>query len=160
MGESRPEPGIVRQLWQTPEAQLAVRGGFLNALWEFGHSRFYADHDGSWSYLAWTRLHCTAGDVLILLAAFELVSLVFGTRAWVATRRRVASAMFVGIGFGYTVFSEWWNTTVRGAWQYADSMPQLLGVGLLPSAQWLVIPSLILWQLRSATQARCGTPES
>jgi len=43
------------------------------------------------------------------------------------------------------VFSEWLNTAVRASWAYAPSMPivPLLGVGLAPFLQWLLLPPLV-----------------
>jgi len=57
------------------------------------------------------------------------------------------------IGFTYTVFSEWLNTEVRGSWAYADIMPVLpvIGTGLTPLLQWIVVPIFALrWARRGA----------
>ncbi|MFN0164218.1 MAG: hypothetical protein ACKVQQ_23525 [Burkholderiales bacterium] len=53
----------------------------------------------------------------------------------------------VASGVGYTVFSEWLNTTARGSWTYADTMPVLpiLDVGLTPVLQWVVVPCAAFW---------------
>jgi hypothetical protein len=50
------------------------------------------------------------------------------------------------VGLGYTVFSEWLNVEVREAWAYAEAMPRLplLGTGLAPVLQWLILPPLAL----------------
>jgi hypothetical protein len=50
----------------------------------------------------------------------------------------------------YTVFSEWLNVSVRGSWEYAAAMPEVLGIGLSPLFQWLVVPGLALFLLRAA----------
>lgn len=51
-------------------------------------------------------------------------------------------------GAGYTIFSEWMNTTVLRSWTYSSAMPTIdLGgfeIGLSPLAQWVVIPPLAL----------------
>ena len=51
-------------------------------------------------------------------------------------------AATLAIGVGYTVYSEWLNTTVRKAWAYSELMPTLpmLGTGLSPLLQWLIVP--------------------
>jgi hypothetical protein len=55
-------------------------------------------------------------------------------------------------GVGYTIFSEWANTSVRQGWQYSALMPTLkLGsvvIGLSPLAQWIVLPPLALYLAR------------
>jgi hypothetical protein len=57
------------------------------------------------------------------------------------------AAAAVALGVGYTVFSEWLNTAVRSGWAYSDLMPvvPILGTGLSPLAQWLVVPLAAFW---------------
>jgi hypothetical protein len=54
--------------------------------------------------------------------------------------------MALSIGVGYTIFSEYLNTVIRRSWTYAELMPTLplLGIGLAPMAQWVVVPSASL----------------
>lgn len=54
------------------------------------------------------------------------------------------------IGIGYTVYSEWVNTAVRKTWQYSNLMPTLpvLGTGLSPFIQWLIVPSIAFLAVR------------
>jgi len=46
----------------------------------------------------------------------------------------------------YTIFSEWMNTVWRESWAYSAWMPlvPILGTGLSPLAQWVVIPAAAL----------------
>jgi hypothetical protein len=127
-----------------PELSVIGWGFPVNAAWEFAHSPLYADWDQAWTYLLWTRLHCTIGDVMILLGAFWLTSLVFGTRRWMGTRYG-AAFVFVVLGVGYTSWSEWFNTSIRSSWGYAATMPVIAGIGLTPVLQWMLLPPLILW---------------
>jgi hypothetical protein len=48
------------------------------------------------------------------------------------------------LGAAYTVFSEWLNIDIRRSWSYTAAMPvfPLLGTGLTPLLQWLVVPGL------------------
>ena len=48
------------------------------------------------------------------------------------------------LGAAYTVFSEWLNINIRRSWSYTDAMPvlPLLGTGLTPLLQWVVVPGL------------------
>lgn len=119
-----------------------------NLLWELAQSPLFADHAESWRYVAWTRLHCSVGDVLILLGAFWATAAVFGSRSWPVTRGREAASLFVGFGIAYTLWSEWFNTAVRAAWQYSPAMPRVLGIGLLPVLQWAVVPTLLIFLMR------------
>ncbi len=58
--------------------------------------------------------------------------------------------MLVALGLGYTVFSEWYNVYRAGAWAYAEAMPRVLGIGLTPLLQWLIVPVAMLMLVRRA----------
>ncbi|REJ65747.1 MAG: hypothetical protein DWQ31_17585 [Planctomycetota bacterium] len=137
-----------------PEVQLAVWGGLLHGVWEFLHSSFYTDHVRGLWYVVWTRLHCTVGDVMILVASFWLTSLAFRTRRWIRDRNLIAMLIFWMIGLGYTIFSEWFNTTISKTWQYAPSMPVLFGIGLTPILQWLIIPPTVMLLMRRLDRSK------
>lgn len=139
------------RLLQIPEAKLAVWGGLLNVLWEFGHSSLYTDHVRGLWYVVWTRQHCTGGDVMILVITFCVVSLLARSRSWVTEGSNWPRVLFVVGGFSYTVFSEWLNTTVRETWAYTDAMPQILGFGLSPLLQWIVVPPVVMCLMRRAS---------
>jgi hypothetical protein len=130
------------------ERVLALWGFLLNLAWEAGQTPLYEDAGRGLAYLAWTRLHCTAGDVLILLGAFWLTSLAFRGRRWFVRSGLLAPGLFVVLGVAYTAWSEWANTSLRDAWQYRPLMPTLFGIGLAPLLQWLVIPSILVLLLR------------
>lgn len=139
-----------RGFGRAPELSVIGWGLPLNTGWEFAHSPLYADWDREWTYLLWTRLHCSVGDVMILLGAFWFTSLAFGTRGWIGTTHR-AALLFIVLGVGYTAWSEWFNTSVRASWDYAPTMPVIGGIGLTPMLQWVLLPPLILWLSRPST---------
>jgi hypothetical protein len=138
----------VRTLRRFPELSLVVLGFGLNAVWEFLQSPLYADHGRDLEYLLRSRLHCAGGDTLILLFAFGVTSLASRSRQWLRDGRPWPTVLFVALGFAYTVWSEWFNTQVAFSWQYAESMPRILGIGVAPLAQWLTIPFLLALILR------------
>jgi len=138
-----------------PEIPLLFWGGLLNGVWEFLHSPLYTDHTRGLWYVIWTRLHCTVGDLMILLASFWISSLLSRTRFWMHTPKPLAVGVFFAIGLSYTTFSEWHNTTVARTWQYADAMPTVFGIGLSPILQWVVVPIILIVLLRR----RHGAPE-
>ena len=141
--------------WSAPELWVVLLGLPLNAAWEFAQSPLYADWDREWTYLLWTRLHCTIGDILILMGAFWLTSLVFRTRQWVGAKRG-AELLFVLLALGYTVWSEWYNVSVRASWGYTPAMPAIVGIGLAPMLQWLLLPPLTLWLLKRPRRSEGG----
>jgi len=137
--DQRLEAGGILAFRRAPEVRLAV-WGFL-----------YSDSNRGLGYLVWTRLHCTGGDVLILLAAFWATSLLFRTRSW-SGRGSLPAAVFVGLGLAYTVWSEIHNAQIVRTWAYAPNMPLLYGIGLAPLLQWLVIPTALVFLLRGGEQ--------
>jgi YHS domain-containing protein len=127
-----------------PELRVAGWGFATNALWEALQTPLYTDRGRGALYLVRTRIHCTVGDVLILLGCYAAVSLLWRDRHWIATRRIAPRVLFVMFGFGYTIFSEVLHTRWLESWAYAPEMPLLLGIGTAPLLQWIVIPSLLL----------------
>ena len=117
-------------------------------VWEILQLPFYTLWTtGTTQQKAFAVLHCAAGDAMIaglsLLAALAL----FGRPKWPhANAFRVYWTTLV-LGGGYTIFSEWLTTVVRGSWSYSELMPvlPLTGTGLAPLLQWLVVPPLALW---------------
>jgi hypothetical protein len=117
-------------------------------LWEFLHLPLYTLWDtGSVGEILFAIVHCTGGDLLIAAGALALAIIVFGQRQWPEQHfLRVAIAATV-LGLLYTLFSEWLNVDIRRTWAYKDSMPRLplLGTGLTPALQWLMVPTLGFW---------------
>lgn len=54
---------------------------------------------------------------------------------------------FTLLGVGITIAAEWLFTEVWSRWSYAELMPTLpvLGTGLTPVLQWLLLPPVIVW---------------
>lgn len=142
---------VVLASWRDlPEIRIALLAFVLNGVWEFLQSPLYADHARDVRYLLWTRLHCTVGDVFITLICFWVTSLLFGTRLWLREGRRAAAAVFVLLGFAYTVWSEWFNTRVALSWAYTSNMARILGIGIAPLLQWVAIPFVLTLVVRRA----------
>ena len=119
-----------------------------NLIWEFAHMPLYTLWEtGTPREIAFAAVHCTAGDVLIAASALLAALIVFGSSLWPEANYRLVGLATVLTGLGYTVFSEWLNIEVREAWAYSDLMPVIpvIGAGLSPIAQWIVLPIIALW---------------
>jgi hypothetical protein len=128
--------------WRFLALRYAPPLAVLSFLWEVSHLPLYTiAYEANFRAQAYAVLHCTAGDVLIGLTSLFLAALLFG-RSWPARGHGRVLVTAVVFGTGYTVFSEWLHTRITLAWQYTEAMPQLplLGTGLTPFLQWLVIP--------------------
>ena len=121
-------------------AWLAVTGLLLHGNWEWLQSPFYRDSSTSLERIVWFRLHCTLGDVLILLVSAAAVSAILRSTDWLARPRWGPIGLLTVIAILYTAFSERRNLTA-GAWSYSEWMPVIpwLGVGLAPLLQWLLL---------------------
>lgn len=136
------------------EVRIIGVGFLLSLVWETLQSPFYLDtFNASWSTLAYNRVHCSIGDVMILLAAYWITASVFGRR-WIDQGQRRGALMFMLLGFAYTLFSEHLNVYVRQSWAYSEWMPTLAGFGLVPLVQWIAVPALVV------RLARCGEAHS
>ena len=96
---------------------------------------------------AFAVFHCTIGDAMIaglsLLVALSFVA----QSTWPTSNVARVFWTSLVLGLGYTIYSEWLNTSVRRSWAYSDWMPVLpiLGTGLSPLMQWLIVPTLAHW---------------
>lgn len=129
---------------------LAVIAG-ANLLWEIAHLPLYTIwQTGGAAEIAFAVLHCTGGDVLIASSVLVVALVVVGRPDWPGGRFAAVATLTVGLGIGYTIFSEWLNIVVRRNWAYADLMPIVpwIGTGLSPLLQWFVIPTVALMAAR------------
>lgn len=132
-----------------PEFCIAVFSILLNWPWEFLQVPFCsgmptAEH---WEGIK-TCSRAALGDAVIMLVAYWAAAAVAG-RYWLLRPTVLSVAIFVGVGVAITVVIE--RLAVSGGWiatwAYSERMLMvpLLGIGLLPFMQWIVLPPLVLW---------------
>lgn len=138
-----------KEAWWQPWTALAAFGFLLHFVWELLQVPLYRDMSTMphWRGIL-TCASATLGDVVIQLSAYAVSALIARDSWWALGGRRRAMGVYVAIGLGATVVLEWVNVYVRGRWGYAPIMPQLLGIGLSPLAQWLVVPPVTVWLAR------------
>jgi hypothetical protein len=120
------------------------------ALWELGHAPLYTVWIDAGPAAAWSAaLHCTVGDAAIAFACSLATALLARAMPWFRRAHR-ADAVVVALGVTTTIAIEWISTRWLGRWAYREMMPvdPILGIGLSPLAQWIVVPVLALWTLR------------
>ena len=135
-----------RDAWTWIVVRFVPPFAAMNLAWEAAQLPLYDTWEREWRYQAFAVLHCTVGDVFIGLCMLMLA--LIATRAgrpetW---RIRRVTLVMIAISLAYTIFSEWMNTAVRESWAYSAWMPviPMLGAGLSPLAQWIVIPAAAL----------------
>lgn len=140
-----------RRITSLPELNVAIFSFLLNFVWEMWQIPFFADMPSGSHWLGvaiCTR--ATLGDAGISLFAFWVVAALARSRGWILRPSRRQTATFVLVGVAVTILFEALATGPLERWSYAPSMPTLplLGTGLLPLLQWILLPPLVLWFVR------------
>ncbi len=118
---------------------------FANLVWEFAQLPLYTIWwEGSPKDIIFAAVHCTGGDIVIATLSLLSALILVGHRGWPRERFGPVIVLTFLLGLAYTIFSEWLNTEIRGAWAYTNFMPRLplIGSGLAPLAQWMILPWL------------------
>ena len=106
------------------------------------------------------RALAAAGDAVIALLAFWAAALVAGSRRWLMQPSPRAWSTYLGLGIGATIALEWLATAVFERWRYGSAMPTLpwVGTGLVPLAQWILLPPLVVFLARGQLRGRAVRP--
>lgn len=140
-----------RGLWPVteipPEIPVAAVAFFLHFAWEILQAPAFvgmAELPHLAGILACAR--ATLGDVVITLGAFWATALAARSRLWIVSPSAGNLALFLAVGILVTVGLEYHATEIAGRWAYGEVMPvlPLLGTGLLPMLQWIVLPPVVL----------------
>jgi hypothetical protein len=146
----------------TPEWNVAVFALLLNFPWEVLQAPLFAGMAESAHFkVIKACAQASLGDMLIMLIAYGAVSLTARSRRWVLAPSKAQLMLFTAIGLAITAAIEWLAT--RGQWierwAYSQLMPvvPVVGIGLVPVVQWIVLPLLVLWFARRqlAGRAHC-----
>lgn len=157
----------LKRLLALPEANTLFFGALVNHPWELLQVPFFEGMSGAPHWQA-TKL-CSlaaAGDGALLLGAYWVTAAVARSRRWVLHPRLRDVLVLLLTGQALNALFEWLNTEVWQRWEYVAAMPTvpLLGTGLAPALQWLLLPPLVIWivgrQIRGelARQDRGGSP--
>jgi len=141
--------GDTNKLSNAPELHVVIVAFLLNFVWEQLQMPLFAGFDDTHYYQV--ILHCrkaTFGDVVISLVAFAGACLVTRSRNWISPMNKFGIAVFLAIGLVITIAFELLATGPLSRWQYGELMPTIMGVGLSPIAQWLILPLIQLWLVR------------
>jgi hypothetical protein len=138
----------INKILNAPELHISIFAFLLNFVWELLQMPLF----GEFSEFPYYQivLHCTkatSGDVVISLAAFAGACLITRSRMWIISMSKPGVVSFLAIGLVITVAFELLATGPLNRWQYGELMPMIpvIGVGVSPVAQWVVLPLLQLW---------------
>jgi len=101
-----------------------------------------------------TCTQASLGDGVISIVAYWSGVVTARSRNWIHAITVEPVMTYLAAGLVITIGMEWLATDVLDRWQYAPHMSELplLGTGLLPILQWLILPPLILWVVRRQTR--------
>lgn len=140
-----------RPHWTVPLVLVWITSFFLHLTWEMWQVRFYegmatANHAAA----IWVCTKATFGDANIALFAYLTAALSVRSISWVRAPTVKSLFFYLAAGLLITVLFEYLATEVLGRWSYDELMPTLplLGTGLLPLAQWIVVPLVSLYATR------------
>ena len=141
--ENRSAPG-----WLTVLRRYLVASICLHLSWEILQLPLYTLWEvGTLRQKVFAVAHCTIGDAMISGLSLTLALVIAARPEWPLLSARRVWVLTVFMGMGYTVYSEWLNVVVRGSWAYSQLMPvlPLLGTGVAPPLQWLIVPTIAQW---------------
>jgi len=129
------------------EIYLLLFAFLVNFVWEMLQMPLF-DFPAQTS-LAQMNLAClqaSAGDALMMVVAFWIVAAIRKDRKWILHPSTSDLLLYLVPGIIMTIVFEAMATGPLHRWAYTESMPILpiMGTGLAPLAQWLILPLIIL----------------
>ncbi len=139
------------KLWIKLIGLYWVTSFVLHFTWEILQIPFYegmtqAEHGAA----VWTCTLATFGDTGIALTAYLGAACSERSLSWIQTLSIKLLSIYFLTGLLITVVFEFLATEVLDRWTYSELMPTLplLKTGLMPLAQWSVVPALSLYAAR------------
>jgi len=100
----------------------------LHVVWEVAQAPLYSIWTSStFRDKVFAAIHCVLGDMIIAGSALLGALVLVGSPSCPCERWLPVFAAALAGGIGYTVHSEWLNTTVRQGWAYSPLMPVMPG---------------------------------
>lgn len=132
----------------SPELNTVIFSFLLNFLWEIQQMPYFrVSSEFGYTDIVNNCTLATFGDAGISVTAFAIVAAIAKSRRWILQPNWWQIGIFILVGIIITIIFEALATGVLNRWQYSEATPTLpvLGTGLLPVLQWLIIPPLIVW---------------
>jgi hypothetical protein len=142
------------------QAGIFLVAVLLNLTWEVAQMQVYAFPRRGLLIDLVGCLVPSLGDGLMTLAIYWSGWLVFGRPVWIMRPGFAGFALAALVGLVLAVGVEWNALYRTGAWAYGPEMPlvPVLGVGLLPVLQMLLLPPVTFLAVRSWRHRRKARP--
>ena len=121
---------------------------FLHFAWEIWQISFFEGMANAAHVDAvWICTKATFGDATLALTAHLMAAWSASSIGWVKSLSLKPVFLYILTGLSVTALYEYLATEVWGMWSYNETMPRfpLLGTGLLPFAQWIILPLFVIY---------------
>jgi hypothetical protein len=98
-------------------------------------------------------LHSILGDAFLSTAFYFVTALILRDADWPRRHAKRGAALLVVFGTGAACAMEWYRVYYLGIDAYAEVMPAIAGIGVLPVLQWFVIPPVAVALMRELDRA-------
>ena len=136
------------RILNAPELHISIFAFLLNFVWELMQMPLFTGFaDFQYYQVILNCMKATFGDVVISLVAFAGACLIARSRMWIILTKNSGVVAFLAIGLVITIVFELLATGPLNRWEYGELMPMVpvIGVGVSPVAQWIILPLLRLW---------------
>lgn len=118
----------------------------LNFVWEISQMAFYStlgmgDISDYWSFV---RIHWVVSMKDALMIIFICLVIGFISKDWFWPKNLNKSWILLLALPIWQAVIEYYSVYIYGRWGYAEFMPLLFGIGLLPVLQMLILPSVAI----------------
>lgn len=121
----------------------------LGGLWEVGQSPFYFHgYRPEAARIIVGLLRSALIDAAIAVAGYLSVWIALRDARWMRHQAHRGTALFVVACFVLAAIVEWMRVGWLELREYADVMPTVFGLGVIPLVQWFVLAPLIVLAMR------------
>jgi len=116
---------------------------FLNYLWELAQAPLYVGLERYNAAVFWHCFLASLGDGIMVLIITAAGRITLDRWDWFNRPRLSAYLVMLTMGLVLAVLVESVALQLMGRWQYTVKMPTVLGIGVVPIAQMILLPPLI-----------------
>jgi hypothetical protein len=126
-------------------ASLFIVAVLLNYAWELAQAPLYVGVERYNVAVFWHCFIASLGDGLMVMLIFAAGWITLHRWDWFKQPGVVGYLVMAAAGLVLAISVEWVAVHILERWQYTEQMPTLpvLGVGLVPIVQMLILPPLI-----------------
>jgi len=116
----------------------------LNYLWELAQASLYVGQDRYNAAVFWHCFVASLGDGVMVLLIVGVGWITLRQLKWFEHPILSGYLLMLTTGLLLALSVEWVGVHLLGRWQYTARMPLVIGIGVVPIAQMLLLPPLIL----------------